>query len=266
MAVTKQNKRVNSLLHLLKQNNASSIKELADALKVSEMTVRRDVQILAESGLVRIIHGGVIYNPGKLNPEVFNEKSAPLYHLLQEETKRVDEKRLIGEKAAQLIKPNDIIIIDSGSTTDYLVKNIPPDMPLTVICWATNILAEAQKKQNWRIIFAGGYYHENTMMCESEEGVELIKKNRANKAFFAAGGVHPRLGVTNTNQYAVSMKRASITASLERILLVDSSKFGDIRPAYYAELEDFHAIITDRGITEDYRKVITGLGIELIVV
>lgn len=266
MSITKRNKRVNSLLHQLKQKSALSIREIAKTLKVSEMTVRRDVQLLEEGGLVRVIHGGVIYVPGKLSSDRPKPASGHLYHLPTEETKMVDEKKRIGKKAAELLKPNDIVIIDSGSTTDYLVKAIPDDFPLTVICWATNILYEVQRKRNCQIIFAGGYYHENTMMFESPEGVELVRKNRANKVFFAAGGVHPKLGVTNTNQYAVGMKQASLEASLERILLVDSSKFGDIRPAYYAELDDFNKIITDEGITEEYRNIIENLGIELIIV
>ena len=116
------------------------------------------------------------------------------------------------------------------------------------------------------MIFAGGYYHDNSMMFESPEGVALIGRNRANKGFFAAGGVSDKLGVTNSNPYAVDIKQASLASSLEKILLVDSSKFGDIKPAHYAELTDFDSLITDDGIPDEYAELIEKLGIDLIVV
>ena len=116
------------------------------------------------------------------------------------------------------------------------------------------------------MIFAGGYYHDNSSMFESPEGVALINRNRANKGFFAAGGVSEKLGVTNSNPYAVDIKQAALASSLTKILLVDSTKFEDIKPAHYAEISDFDIVITDDGISEDYFNLIGSLGLELHVV
>jgi len=101
---------------------------------------------------------------------------------------------------------------------------------------------------------------------ESPEAVEMIGRFRANKAFISASGVSERLGVTCTNTYEIEVKKASIRSSLGRILLVDSSKFGTIQAAYFADLREFTSVITDAGIPEDYAEHIRGLGIDLHIV
>ena len=112
----------------------------------------------------------------------------------------------------------------------------------------------------------GGYFHSNNMMFESSENVDLIKRTRVNKAFFSARGVSEPLGVTTADESEVSLKRAAMQVSQERILLIDSSKFGKVSSAYYAELKDFTTVITDAGAPEDYRKLIKDLGLKLLIV
>lgn len=245
----------------MKIYQASTIHDLAAQMQVSEMTIRRDLRQLSRENTVRVIHGGVILCPG---PEA--DGPASIYSLVTEETLKIDEKKRIGQKAASLIEPQDIVIIDSGSTTEYLAKFIPESMPITVLCYSLNNLFEVSRKKIQKIIFAGGYFHGNIMMFESAEGVELIRKNRANKAFLAARGVSEKLGVTTANQYEIEMKKAALRSSLYNILLIDSSKFGKVGSAHYADLRDFNLIITDSGIPSEYSEMIDKLGIQLQIV
>jgi DeoR family deoxyribose operon repressor len=177
-----------------------------------------------------------------------------------------EEKVRIGRRAASLIEPNDIVIIDSGSTTECLARSIPADLPVTVICFALNVLVEAHRNPACRLVFAGGALHENTMMFESPEGAQLVRRYRANKAFLSASGVSERLGVTCANPYEVETKKAALASSLTRVLLADSSKFGRIQPAYFAELTDFELIITDSGLAAQTAESIRARGIELEIV
>jgi len=257
----KKTERIGRILNALRIYQAITIRELAEALQVSEMTIRRDLRELSRDNAVKLIHGGAILNAG---PEA--SSPASIYSLVTEETLKIDEKKRIGQKAASLIEPQDIIIIDSGSTTEYLAKFIPESMPISVICYSLNNLFEISRKKIDKIIFAGGYFHGNIMMFESQEGVELIRKNRATKAFMAARGVSDKLGVTTANQYEIEMKKAALRSSLYNILLIDSSKFGKVGSAHYADLRDFSAIITDSGISQEYREIIEKLGIQLHVV
>ncbi len=257
----KREKRLEKIIRILKMNNASTVQELAGELDVSHMTIRRDLEVLSGQNMVRIIHGGAV-----LIPESFEDKGESSYSLLTAGAVKTEEKRRIGKKAAGLIGEGDIIIIDSGSTTEYLARFLPDDLNLTVLCFAMNILKEIAGKRDIKIIFSGGVFHENTLMFESPEGIALIKRNRATKAFISASGVSEKLGVTCSNTYERETKRAAISSSLKRYLVVDSSKFGKVQSDHFAELEDFHYVITDSGISGEYKEILKELGLGLYIV
>jgi DeoR family deoxyribose operon repressor len=158
------------------------------------------------------------------------------------------------------------VILDSGSTTECLARALPLDSRATVMCFALNILIEVRRREGCRIVLGGGELHENSLMLESQESVHLIRRYRANRAFLSASGVSDRVGVTCANMYEVDTKKAAIASSLERVLLADSSKFGKIHPAHFAELADFGVIVTDSGISPDTAERVRSLGITLHVV
>ena len=256
-----KNNRVNYLLNRLSIDGFSSIKELSKKLEVSEMTVRRDLRELSKSNIVTLIPGGAIL---KKNPPI--DKDEEKYLIQAAESLMLEEKIKISRKAASLIEPNDVIVIDTGSTTENLSKFIPENMPLTVICYALNILFNVYENKNWKLIFPGGYFHGDTLMLESPEGIEMIKRIRANKAFISAAGVSEKLGVTCATAYEKETKRAVIESSDKKILLVDSTKFGKIKISHFADLTDFDIVITDSGISKEFVNIIKNIGIKLYIV
>jgi len=256
-----KNNRVNYLLNRLSIDGFSSIKELSKKLEVSEMTIRRDLRELSKSNIVTLIPGGAIL---KKNPPI--DKDEEKYLIQAAESLMLEEKIKISRKAASLIEPNDVIVIDTGSTTENLPKFIPENMPLTVICYALNILFNVYENKNWKLIFPGGYFHGDTLMLESPEGIEMIKRIRANKAFISAAGVSEKLGVTCATAYEKETKRAVIESSDKKILLVDSTKFGKIKISHFADLTDFDIVITDSGISKEFVNIIKNIGIKLYIV
>lgn len=256
-----KNNRVNYLLNRLSIDGFSSIKELSKKLEVSEMTIRRDLWELSKSNIVTLIPGGAIL---KKNPPM--DKDEEKYLIQAAESLMLEEKIKISRKAASLIEPNDVIVIDTGSTTENLPKFIPENMPLTVICYALNILFNVYENKNWKLIFPGGYFHGDTLMLESPEGIEMIKRIRANKSFISAAGVSEKLGVTCATAYEKETKRAVIESSDKKILLVDSTKFGKIKISHFADLTDFDIIITDTGISKEFVNIIKNIGIKLYIV
>lgn len=252
--MSRRRDRLNEIVSYLKRKHAASIKELAAAFDVSEMTIRRDLSVLKEYNIVNVIHGAAIYN------------SDGIYELAAEKDKHAPEKHRIGQKAVSLIEPHDVIVIDIGTTTEYIAKLLPDDLPVTVVCFTANVLAEIYKKPMVDIIFAGGYYHRDTGLFESPEGIQLISRTCANKYFVSAAGISKELGVTCVNQYETSTKLAALKCSLSKILTVDSTKFGKVKPSYFADLTDFDAIITDSGISQDWIEHIQNLGITLHIV
>ena len=235
-----------------------NIRELTKKFEVSEMTIRRDLSLLAKENLVDLIPSGAILK----RPE----DSETRYLVTSQESVHTIEKLKIGQRAVSLVEPNETIILDIGTTTEILAKFLREDAPITVLCYTLNSLVEVYKKKNCSIIFAGGYFHPQTMMFDSPEGIELIKRTRADKAFVSAAGIHDELGVTTVYPHELQAKKTILNSTKNRILVADSSKFGATKSVYFAEIADFQTIITDSGIPDKYAAFIRERGIELIVV
>jgi DeoR family transcriptional regulator, deoxyribose operon repressor len=256
----KRQDRIARIMEVLDISHGASIKELSASLDVSEMTIRRDLELLSDTSRVKLVHAGAIpaMSPG--------QGYARSYSLLDAAAPAAVEKQRIGEKAASLIEAGDVVILDSGSTIEWLARSIPRELPVTILCYALNVLIEAGHGSTRNVVFAGGSLHIDSMVCESPEGVNLIARYRATKAFLSAGWVNETLGVTCADSAEAELKKAAVASSQTRILLTDSRKFGSVRPSWFADLADFDAIITDSGISLDYVEIIRKLGIALHVV
>ncbi|MGA2547059.1 MAG: hypothetical protein ABSF43_10955 [Rectinemataceae bacterium] len=166
-----------------------------------------------------MFHGSVT-----LHPSIGNEAPENYYSLISAGAKNSERKKKIGELAASLIEPDDTLIIDCGSTAEYLAKNLPENFVYTVLCYSLNIASEAARRKNCRLMFSGGLFHENTLMFESPEGLEMIRNFRATKAFITASGASAQFGVTYLNFYERETKKTIIRSSMIKNLLIDSSK------------------------------------------
>ena len=122
--------RLDFIMATLRKNNGSSVQNLVEELNVSHMTVRRDLSMLMADGQVKMFHGSVT-----LHPSVANDAPENYYSLITAGSKNPEQKQKIGELAATLIEPDDTLIIDCGSTTEYLAKNLPGDFAYTVLCY-----------------------------------------------------------------------------------------------------------------------------------
>jgi DeoR family deoxyribose operon repressor len=251
--------RIEKILFALKKHGAVSIKDLSKSLKVAEMTIRRDLQQISTLNPVKVLHGGAIYiSADKTVPD-----SEKVYSYEEECIKNKEAKNRIGQKAASLVVPQDTIIIDPGTTTEYLAKHIPEDFPLTVLAYSLNIMNIVCRRVNFDQIMAGGIFHRNTLSFVGPTGIELIRQIRASKVFISASGISEKLGVTSTNLYEIEIKKAAINSSKTKVLLADSSKFNQVKIAHFADLQDFDIIITDTGIPEYYLTIIKELGVTL---
>lgn len=252
----KKDKRISEIIKILRDTPDISISSLSENFSVSEMTIRRDLKNLEEQKLLSVSR--------KLYSEENEEKNN--YTLSTEISRHSVEKDRIGRFAATLIEPNDILILDAGSTTVCLSKHVPKTFPITIICNNLLILENIHNFINISIIFSGGYFHHKDDLFESTEGISLIKKHRAKKIFLSASGVHEKLGMTCGHSYEVLSKQAMIKSSYYKILLVDSSKFDIINSAFFAPWEEMDMIITDTGIPKKWINIIREQGIKLHIV
>jgi DeoR family deoxyribose operon repressor len=260
MPSRKRQDRISRLLDSLSTAGGGSIRDLAAALDVSEMTIRRDLELLSADGKVRLVHAGAIF------PAHAGDAASRGFSLSDIHSPGSGEKMRIGRKAASLVEPGDVVIVDSGSTTEWLARSIPPALPVTILCFALNIALHAARHPSRTVVLAGGALRDETLVCESPEGVNLVRRYRANKAFLSAGGVSDTLGVTCIDAAEAELKKAAVASSQSRILLADSRKFGRVTPSWFADLSDFDAIVTDPGISLEHVDIARKLGITLHIV
>ena len=273
------------ILQKMKEDPFVSIAELAEIFSVSQMTIRRDLQYIEKNelgGREKRTSGGREPS-GNTAPAFSGTVSASLASYLSgtgdsgqiprreytydyEEVHCVEEKKRINAFAVSLLRPGDVIVLDSGTTAGMMPEMIPDDLPLTVICYSYYIVSKLCDKPNIRLILAGGYYHRNTRIFSSEEGIRFMKRLRAQKVFLCASGIHADMGLTCTDQYIGDLKKAAISMSLEKILITDSTKFGKVDPGFFAAIEDMDRIITDSGISEEWTDLIRAKRIQLDIV
>lgn len=254
----KKENRLNQISSLAQNNKVVSYKMLSDSLGVSTMTIRRDLEVLASQNVVKLIRGGAIYNQ-------VQDSGVPSYVLQSQEEIHIEKKTLIGFKAASLVKPNDTVMIDTGSTAYCLAQALQKDTNITVICWALNVIQELITKPSCKLIIGGGVYHPEVQMFEGPEGISLLRNSRASKLFLTAGGFHETLGITCPLSYETEMKRAAIESSLTKILIIDSSKFGRVCQSFLTDISSVDIIVTDSKIPPNYRDFIEEKGIRLIL-
>lgn len=259
--MNKKTERLNRMIDIIKSRQFVQLKELSTLLGVSEMTIRRDIALLKSNHVIENMNGNIFYNPAHSVTKTDGE-----YSLTIELEKHLSQKDDIGRFAASLIEPDDIIILDTGSTTERIAQHIPDHLPITALFYNINILMGLCRKPNVQMMFSGGHYHSNTQMFECPEGIKFISGVRAQKAFISAAGIHSTLGITCANSYEVPTKRAILSSSLQRILVADSNKFDAVRPAYFCQLSDIEVIVTDSGLSEEWRDLITRMGITLHIV
>lgn len=259
--MNKKQERVNQILSVFNEKDCLSVKQLAERLNISEMTVRRDLSALQDANI--IVRG---IKAGTFSLASSSSHISENYELSLESTKSSAEKDRIGAFAATMIDPGEAVIIDTGTTTIRMVSHIPVDLEFSALCYNFIIFSELMKKKRPELTLVGGQINPATMSFSSTEGLQTIGQFRASKFFVSASGIHEKLGLTCGYRSELANKQCAIRSSLNIILLADSSKFGHVRSAYFGELDEIDSIVTDSNISEEWRELIKSKGIKLYIV
>lgn len=255
--MTKQ-ERFERTLEILDARHFMSIGELAAQFQVSEMTVRRDAWELSKSGKVRMVYGGI----------AALEKGGPAgnYTVDAEHDQHADEKRRIAAKAAEMIAPGEVVFLDSGTTIQQFAESLPPEAAYTFICYSLNTINVVAQRAGSTVIAPGGIFSPKSLVFSGQDAVSTMRRYRANKAFIGATGFEIKHGLTCAFVEDCALKEAAIDASVERILLIDSSKFGKVSTCSFGGLESFSKVVTDAGIPPPYAAHLRARVPELVIV
>ena len=252
--------RLERLKNLLIKSNGIGIKELAKILDVTEMTVRRDLKSLLETGDAVIVRGVAVYRPKAVSVE------AQVYSIEDQKKVMKEEKERIGKNAAELLVVGDVVFLDVGTTVEKLVLSMEDNMQITAMCFAANTLFQLQKKNISQIIMGGGYYHPSSTVFESEAIIPIMNGLRATKAFIAPAAVDMDLGLTCSVPYDKTIKELEIKNSQKVIALITSNKFGKVKSTQFGTWNDVDVVITDKGIPKEWVDFLKDREIELFIV
>ena len=243
------------ILDILNSEGQVGVNELSKKFNVSEVTIRNDLSHLEKKGFLIKTRGGGLKTQRVGIDQQLNEKAKI----------NSKEKQAIGKKAAEIINDNDIIIIDSGTTTVEVVKNIGRINNLTVITNALNIANELIRDEI-KVILLGGILRSSSLSLIGPIGENSIKNFYCDKCFLGVDGIDSQSGIYTPNLEEAHLNRMMIEASKEVIIVTDSSKFKRKSFAHIAPITKVNIIITDSKIPEDELKNLHGMGIKVILV
>ncbi len=240
----------------LKEEGSVSVITLCKELKVSSVTIRKDLKILEDKQLLYRTHGGgTLTNPYTVDRPV-NEKAMI----------RSGEKLSIGAAASKLIEANDCILIASGTTVLSFAKNIQPKGSLTVITAALNVALELIHRPEIEVIQLGGLLRKSSSSVTGSYAEKILDDFSCSKLFLGVDGIDAEFGLTTTNMMEAQLNKKMIAAAQKTIVLADSSKFGKRGFGKICGLEDIEQVITDSNISNHMVETLKGMGVEVTIV
>lgn len=251
----------------LAQHLTVTIAELAEELGASEMTIRRDLDELEARGICQRIHGGAV----SLRVQEYRGPTYPSYG--QREQQQASEKTAIARAAAALVRPTEVIAIDTGTTAAYLARALRNTYPLTVISNSLRVLDQLYDVTSIALICPGGALSlEDRNLASGDLSfvgpltVAALRSFRPNKAFITTSGLTVADGITNAALLQAEIKRTLIEIAEEAILITDHTKFGRASGFLVAGMNVFRKIITDVAAPAEDVAALRRQGIEVILV
>ena len=240
---------------LINARGEISFTELKKAFpNVSEMTLRRDLQYL--DGLRQIVrtYGGA----KSVKSLIYTE--AP-YQTRSSENPNA--KRIIAQNAASLLKPGDIIFLDSGSTTTELAKLIP-DGHFKLVTNSITCAAELARLKEAQIYVVGGQLNRSSMCLDGTTAVDLLGRINFTIAFFSVTGYGETEGFSTGELDELTLKRCVLQHSEKAVMLMDSSKTGVVSTFRFASLNEIHTIVSDGKLNDSFLQSCAAAGVTVL--
>ncbi len=246
-------KRHENILKYVNKYKTGSVDDLSNLLHVSKITVRRDLDELSAKGLLLRTHGGAISVYSYLAVEIPSTEKSSLF---------IEEKRRMGKAAADLINDDDIIVLDSGTTTFEIAKNLHNQV--TVITNDLKIAMELSLKDFVTLYITGGLVENNLFSTIGKSTENFFNEFHADKSFLGADAISLKYGITNRTVSQVPIKRSIAMSGALKIVVADHSKFEKEVFVNVGLLDEIDVIITDK-MDDDYKKKYEDLGIKIIL-
>ena len=222
------------ILEELRNNSVVYVNELVKMLDTSESTIRRDLNYLDEVGKLKKVHGGAT-----LLEKEFHTKD-DLVSI--RETLNIDDKSIIAKHAASLIKKDDFVYIDSGTTTNLMIDFLEEKEAIYV----TNGINQAKKQisNGFRTYILGGEIKDSTEAIVGVEAINSLKRYNFTKGFFGTNGISDYRGYTTPDMKEALVKEEALKRTRNPYILADKTKFNEISCITFGEIDEAVIITT----------------------
>lgn len=248
--------RRTQILKILRANGRVKVDELKRRFRTSAVTIRNDLNELDQKGLVQRSHGGAV------SPDTILRES-PLYERLKAQS---EEKRRIGAMAATLINDGETIILDSGTTTLEIARQIKNKQGLQILTNGVNVAVELLDARGVQTFIAGGTVRGDSASIVGRSTEEMFDQFAADKLFLSAAGCDPDFGVSGANLEETMVNRAMLRIAREVILVSDATKFSKRSMSRITTFTEIDTVISDVSLQPELQQKIRSFGCKLILV
>lgn len=243
------------IMQIIREQGRVKVTDLSERFKTSAVTIRSDLKELQQRGLLLRSHGGAV------TPDAASAESP----LQERSVLHASEKRRIGAAAAAMVNDGETIILDSGTTTQEIAKNLRGKQNLQVITNGVNVAMELLGVRGIQLIIVGGILRDDSVSIVGRFAEELLDHLSADKLFLGAAGCDPEFGASTPNPDEALVNQAMVDIAREVILVADSSKFNKRCMSRIAPFSRIRTVVTDRGLPEDLQVRVRAQGTELIL-
>ena len=243
------------ILNKLEKDEQVIVSELSNLFSVSEVTIRKDLKHFEKKNMLIRSRGGA------MKQSIINTDLS----IYDRRKQNIRLKKAIGSAAAQMIKPGDTILLDTGTTIMELAKHLPKNIELTIITNSVDIAFRLADYPNIKVIMPGGTLRKNSIALIGELAVESLRNYYCDKYFLSADAVNSEIGLMTTNIEEATIAKININNSNKVIALVDSTKFQRKGTVSIADLTKIDVLITDSAIQHDVLQSVEKKGVEVII-
>jgi DeoR/GlpR family transcriptional regulator of sugar metabolism len=250
MLVAERHEKITSIVN---EKGSIRVSELSQIFKVTEETIRRDLEKLENEGKLQRSHGGAVSIRE-------NEIEAPYF---EREIRNVKEKMAVADEAIKYVSINDRIILDASTTAWYMSKRLP-DIPLTVLTNSMKVAMELANREKVTVITVGGTMLQKSLSFVGPQTNNALEYYHVNKAFISCQGIHAERGISDSNEMQALVKKKMIEISDTVYLLADYSKFGVQAFSRIAPIQTINYMITDSKTKKEHIQAFEDLPIKVI--
>ncbi|OED09267.1 DeoR/GlpR family DNA-binding transcription regulator [Burkholderia sp. A2] len=244
--------RKKAILDALERDGQVLAAELSVQFGVSEDTVRRDLRELAAEGLLQRVHGGAL----PASPAV-----APF---AQREALDTTEKRRIARRAAQMIAPGQVAIVDGGTTSALLVSQLPADLRATIVTHSPSVAVALAAHPSIDVILIGGRLYKHSIVAVGAAAMEGIARIHADLYFMGVTGVHPVVGLSTGDFEEAAIKRALAERAAETVVLASQSKLRAASQFVIGDISLAQTVVVEKETDAALTKPIEAAGVTVV--